>query len=48
MATYIYMQKILFSVFILITSIPGAFALGTGDRLDLAITPIRVNISAIA
>jgi hypothetical protein len=48
MATYIHMQKILFSAFILIASISSAFALGTGDRLDLAITPIRVDISAIA
>ncbi len=29
-------------------SISTALALGTGDRLDLAITPIRVDITAIA
>jgi hypothetical protein len=43
-----HMQKILSSVLVFMASISTALALGTGDRLDLAITPIRVDVTAIA
>ena len=42
------MQKILFSVLLFISTVSSALALGTGDRIDLAITPIRADISAVA
>ena len=46
MTTKNHMQKILSSVLIFLASLSTIFALGTGDRLDLAITPIRVDILA--
>ena len=48
MITKNHMKKILSSVIIFLASISTVLALGTGDRLDLAITPIRVDITALA
>jgi hypothetical protein len=40
------MIKILYSVLIFCISVSTVLALGSGDRIDLAITPIRVDIVA--
>lgn len=39
------MQKILLSAIVFISTVSTVLALGTGDRLDLAITPIRVDLA---
>lgn len=46
MENYNHMLKILFSVIFFCTTLSTVLALGTGDRLNLAITPIRADIVA--
>lgn len=47
MGNYYHMQKIILSALIFISSVSTTLALGNGDRLDLAITPIRSDMTAI-
>jgi hypothetical protein len=40
------MKKILLSGIVFISTVSTVLGLGNGDRLDLAITPIRADITA--